>query len=236
MLPPIAQDVLAALAADGRVSRVWLGGSHARGTADAYSDIDLCIAAPEWSPESLGGLWLAGQRMTMAGQPFWHGMLHDGTILDVMVGEPYEGYQEQALPSAVGPPPGQPEPSGIAMEFWLNSYKHRKVIVRGLWPMAIYGIHHDRLVLLRMWTQEATGEDPGPPAFSIFGMTPLVRAHVGDERARCLGMPCRDLEELVEAIHALRDEASRVMRASDAKWGIAWPKRLEALVRATPLR
>jgi hypothetical protein len=234
-LPPIAQDVLAALAADARVTHVWLGGSHAHGTADAYSDIDLCIAATDWSPTSFGSLWLAGQPMRMAGMPFWHGMLRDGTILDVLVGEPYEGYQPLPLPSPALPPPGEPEPSGAATEFWINSSKHRKVLARNLWPMAIYGLHHDRMLLLRLWTQEATGQDPGPPAFSIHGMTPLVRQYVDEERARLLGMPCQNQEQLIETIHTLREEASRSIKASETKWAIPRPHRLEELVRSLPL-
>lgn len=235
MLPPIAQDVLGALAADERVTQVWLGGSHARGTADSFSDIDLCVEAPpDWSPSVLGGLWLAGQSASLGGRPFWHGLLVDGTILDVMVGEPFPGYETLALPAPVTPVPGSLEPFGVATEFWINTYKHRKVIGRGLWPMAIYGLHHDRMLLLRLWVQEATGEDPGAPAFSIHGMTPLVRQYVDGERARLLGMPARDLGELREAIEALREAASRSMRVSEERWGIARPARLEELARSTP--
>lgn len=236
MLPPIAQDVLAALAADGRVSQVWLGGSHARGTSDAFSDVDLCVtASSDWSPFALGGLWLAALSASLGGRPFWHGVLADGTILDVLVGEPFEGYQALALPSPVVPPAGSPEPFGVATEFWMNSYKHRKAIGRGLWPMAQYGLHHERMLMLRLWAQEATGEDPGMPAFSIHALTPLVREYVSAERARLLGMPCRDFGELVEAIQALRDEATRVIRSAEERWGIAGAPRLEALVRGTAL-
>jgi hypothetical protein len=235
MLPPIAQDLFPALAADERVTQVWLGGSHARGTADSFSDIDLCVnAPPDWSPSALGGLWLAGQSASLNGRPFWHGLLIDGTILDVLVGEPFVGYQPLPLPAPVVPIPGSPEPCGVATEFWINTYKHRKVIGRGLWPTAIYGLHHDRMLLLRLWVQEATGEDPGAPAFSIHGMTPLVRQYVDAERARLLGMPCRNLGELCETIEALRVAASRSMRISEEKWGIARPTRLEEWVRSSP--
>lgn len=233
-LPPITHEVLGALAADERVTQVWLGGSHAHGTADTYSDIDLCIAAIHWSPTALGSLWLAGQTMRLAGMPFWHGILQDGTILDVLVGQPFEGYQLLPLPSPTPPPPGEPEPMGAATEFWINTSKHRKVLARDLWPMAIYGLHQDRMLLLRLWAQEATGEDPGTPAFNIHGMTPLVRQFVDAERACLLGMPCRDLEELARSIEALRDEAARTTRVSEERWEIARPARLENLVRNAP--
>ncbi|MGV3615097.1 MAG: nucleotidyltransferase domain-containing protein [Fimbriimonas sp.] len=235
MLPPIAHDVLAALAADARVGRVWLGGSHARGTADAYSDVDLCIEAPEWTPTALGSLYLAGQEAQIAGRPFFHGVLRDGTMLDVLMGEPSDRYQALDLPTPAAPPPGEPDPPGAATEFWINTYKHRKVIGRGLWPMTIFGIHHDRMLLMRLWALEATGEDPGAPAFTIHGLTPLVREHLDPDRARLLGMPCRDLEEILTAIEAMRDEVSRTMRASEARWGTEFPVRLERLVCEKPL-
>jgi predicted nucleotidyltransferase len=40
---------VAACQADERVVAAFLGGSYAKGTADAHSDIDLCVLTPDAS-------------------------------------------------------------------------------------------------------------------------------------------------------------------------------------------
>lgn len=230
--PDALSRVAAALAADPTVSAVYLGGSRARGEDDAYSDIDLAIRASHWTPERLGALWLAGSGSMLGGRPFFHGMLHDGTILDALVvaEPPSEGYRPLELPDPEPAPPGSTEPGGAAAEFWLNSAKHRKVFGRGLWPMATFGVHHDRLALLRMWAQLDMGEDPKERAMTIFGMTPLVRQHLDDRRQAILGMPTRTALETAVAIVALRGEVAQTGRATEARWGVPYPYRLEAIV------
>ena len=175
-----------ALAADPIVRAVWLGGSRARGEADAFSDVDLALDAEGWTPERLGGLWLGGQRITMMGDPFFHGVLADGTILDVRVGAPGEGFVPiHASPHA--PPAAEGFAEGPALDFWLNSMKHAKPLARGVGAMTLFGLHHDAMALLRLWALADVGRDPGPGAFTIFGLTPLVRDHLNPARLRLLG-------------------------------------------------
>lgn len=220
-----------ALAADPRVNAVWLGGSRARGEADAYSDVDLALEAdPEWTPERLGGLWLGGQSMKLGSEPFFHGVLADGTILDVRLGLPWEGHVRiEAEP--LSPPPGDEFATGAALDFWINSMKHAKPLARGVGGMVLFGLHHDAMALLRLWALEDTGQDPGPAAFTIFGLTPLVRDHLSPKRLNLLGLPKRDEAELRAAVRALRDAASEAGRAAEARWGVPYPERLEAVVR-----
>lgn len=47
------EEAREALGADNRISAAWLGGSFARGTADAWSDIDLHVAVPDGEWESV---------------------------------------------------------------------------------------------------------------------------------------------------------------------------------------
>ncbi len=219
-----------ALAADPLVGAIWLGGSRARDEADAYSDVDLALEAEGWNPERLGGLWLGGQTMRLGGEPFFHGILADGTILDVRLGQPWDGHRQiEAAP--LSPPPAEAFAEGPALDFWLNSMKHAKPLARGVGGMVLFGLHHDAMALLRLWALEDGEKDPGPGAFTIFGLTPLVRDHLNPERLRLLGLPKRDDAELRTAVRALRDAASAAGRAAEARWGVAYSERLETVVR-----
>ena len=220
-----------ALAADPLVEAVWLGGSRAKGESDDFSDVDLALEAEIWTPERLGGLWLGGQRMALGGEPFFHGVLADGTILDVRLGPPWEGHLRiEAAPRP--PPPAEEIAQGPALDFWLNSIKHAKPLARGVGGMLLFGLHHDAMALMRLWALEDTGRDPGPGAFTIFGLTPLVRDHLGPDRLRLLGLPKRDETELRIAVRALRDAASAAGRVTEARWGVPYSGRLEGVIRA----
>ena len=221
---------LGVLAADPMVRSIHLGGSRARGEADAFSDIDLVLDAPDWEPTRLGGLWLGGQEARLGDSPFYHGVLADGTVLDVVLGPPGPGY----LPVEAAPrsaPPSEPLAKGPALDFWLNSLKHAKPLGRGVPGIVVFGLHHDAMALVRLWALEDAGEDPGPGAFTIFGMTPLMRKHLTPERLRLLGTPRRDEAELRASASALRDAAGIAGRAAENRWGVAYPHRLESVVR-----
>ena len=222
----------AALAADPLVRSVWLGGSRARGEADAFSDVDLALEADEdWTPERLGGLWLGGQSFKLGSEPFFHGILADGTILDVRLGSPWEGHVRiEAVP--LEPPHSQGNAGGPALDFWLNSMKHAKPLARSAGGMLTFGLHHDAMALMRLWVLEDSGKDPGAGAFTIFGLMPLVRDHLTPSRLALLGMPKRDEAELRFAVRALRDAAGTAGRAAEVRWGVLYPHRLEAVVRA----
>ncbi len=197
-----------ALAADPLVRGAKLGGSRARGEDDEWSDVDLVLDAPGWTPARLGGLWLGGQAMRLGESPFFHGVLSDGTVLDVILGPPGPGpgYRPiEATPKE--PPPPVPLAEGAALDFWLNSMKHAKPFGRGVGGMVFFGLHHDAMALLRLWALEDSGKDPGAGAFTIFGMTPLVRGHLTASRLRLLGMAQGDEGELRAAARAYRDAA-----------------------------
>lgn len=227
--------VLGALAADPLVKGVLLGGSRARGQDDEFSDIDLVLDAPGWEPTRLRGLWLGGQKARLGDSPFYHGVLADGTVLDVIVGPSGPGYHKvEAEP--VPPPPSVELAEGPALDFWLNSLKHAKPFARGLAGMVRFGMHHDAMALVRLWVMEDTGKDPGTGAFTIFGMTPLVRDHLSADRLRTIGLPGRDEAELRAAVIALRDAAGVAGRAAERRWGIPYAHRLEEVVlRRWPL-
>lgn len=231
-LPSIWSSLLGALSADERIAGIWLGGSYARGDADAYSDIDLAVAAPsDWTPTALGDLWVAYQSNRLGGAPFFHGILADGTILDLLVTESGpDGYLaiDPVVPQAANP--AEPEVPGLLIDFWINTHKHRKVIARGLEAMTVFGLGHERTMLLRLWVWRDTGNDPGPSAGTIHGMTPLIRRHVFGKRRALLGRACADEAEVRATIQAHREEVSRAGREIAADYGVPYPSRLESLV------
>ena len=98
------------------------------------SDVDLVLDAPGWAPARLGGLWLGGQTMKLGESPFFHGVLADGTVLDVILGPPGPGYVPVESPP-MAPPPPVPLAEGPALDFWLNSMKHAKPFGRGVGGM-----------------------------------------------------------------------------------------------------
>lgn len=222
--------LLGVLAGDPLVRGVRLGGSRARGEHDEYSDIDLVLDAEGWEPTRLGGLWLGGQAALLGGSPFFHGVLADGTVLDVIVGPHRPGYQAVKAPPQ-SPPPPVPLAEGAALDFWLNSMKHAKPLGRGVGAMVHFGLHHDAMALVRLWALEDVGRDPGSHAFTIFGMTPLVRNHLNAERMAILGLPRRDETELRVAARAHREAAARAGRAAEIRWGVPYAHRLESIVR-----
>jgi len=97
--------------------------------------------------------------------------------------------------------------------------------------IVVFGLHHDAMALVRLWALEDVGEDPGPGAFTIFGMTPPMRRHLTPGRLRLLGTPRRDEAELRTAAGALREAAGTAGRVAETRWGIAYPHRLESVVR-----
>jgi hypothetical protein len=168
--------------------------------------------------------------MRLGDAPFHHGVLADGTVLDVLIGPAGAGFGLPAV-EPLAPPPPVPLAEGAALDFWLNSMKHAKPFGRGVGGIVFFGLHHDAMALMRLWAMEDSGKDPGSGSFTIFGMTPLVRKHLTPGRLKLLGMPTGTIEELRAAARAYREAASIAGRAAEAKWGVPYAHRLEEVVR-----
>jgi len=82
------------------------------------------------------------------------------------------------------------------------------------------------MYLLRAWALYDSGVDPGRDVFSIFGLKTLYSRHVTSDRLALLGLPTRNLEEIIVATNAYRDEMSRLFPETTL---------LERAVRALPL-
>lgn len=272
-LPPLPQvptlrRMVSALWAREDVAALWLGGSFARGEADAYSDLDLRVAVtpdrfPEWTeldPAALIGEPVVGtQRMGWVGTAFYHVVLKNGVIVDLLVQAsdhaPPEDYtlplacRDDAfgalLASAHLPPAEEAlaDPETIrqaVVDFWISSHKHAKVIGRGLDPIVLFGLGLEQSMLMRLWYVAATGRDLGTQRATIHTMTKTTRAiEAGPdalETLRVLGAPRLTAADRRRAVEISRDEVARVGRLLAERLGFAYPEALERTVRDSWLR
>lgn len=240
---------------------IWLGGSIASRCADAYSDVDIRVAVVDgafmaWQEPAnrfLPQAYLVHQYLRFSeGHALHHYLLHNGDMLDIDV---------QTVTTSLRPEPNivlacrdkqlakrlklanQPivqietniNPAEVLLDlrsYWLTSYKHIKVLSRGLDLVVQQGIHAERKLLLRLWYQLATDKDPGLQ-HTIHGLTRVtaLARRCFPDRCYLLGTPLNSREEIVTAIEELRNEISRLGRQLAEKHGFEYPEHLEELVR-----
>lgn len=272
-LPPLPQvsalrRLASALWARDDVAALWLGGSFARGEADAHSDLDLRVAvAPgrlaawaELGPAALLGESVVGaQPMGWEGTAFYHLVLEDGLIVDLLIqGTDREPPQDHTLvldcrddafgerlaqarlPPAEEPPADPGAVRQAIVDFWIGSHKHAKVIGRGLDAVALFGLGLEQSVLMRLWFISATGHDLGTQRATIHTLTRTERAvQAGPDAARTpavLSAPRLTRADRLRAVEVNREEVARVGRVLAERLGFAYPEALERTVRESWLR
>lgn len=202
----VLMDVARRLWERQAVIALWVGGSLASGTFDAYSDVDLRVAVAErsfaaWKQIDLAPIFPIGI-VGRAPIPFGeasvlnHLVLENGQVFDLFVTSAARdnpehsiiilGCRDDAFATRLAGFAGQrpadhapAEPDAIRrviVDFWINSHKHRKVLSRGLDLMVPGGIQYDHHCLMRMWYAQITGLDAGPAQPSIHGLTKMTRA------------------------------------------------------------
>ena len=219
--------IVGGLQRDPLVQAVWIAGSVRDGTDDEVSDLDLWVETLVWSPDRAQGLLIAGTHTEIDGRPLLHGVDDQGVIVDLLYGPaaPPEYRKLDHAPGAALSGAAM-DASGFRTDFWINSYKHRKPIWRGVDALVLFGLPFDRVALVRAWVAEATGVAEGELSFTIHGLTEVVREHISKDRMAVLGLPTRSRAELLMAIHAIRVEMLR-MSPPDA--------RLPRIVMADPV-
>ena len=206
--------VVGALQHDPLVEAVWVGGSVRDGTDDEVSDLDLWIEAADWSPDRVPGVVVAGTHTNFDGVPLLHGIDSTGLIIDLRYG-PSVPPEYRKLDPQIGEPFSgiEMDAAGFRTDFWINTYKHRKPIWRGLDALVLFGLPFDRMALVRAWVEEATGSSDSQVSFTIHGLSSVIRDHVTPDRMAILGLPTRTRKELLEAILAYRTEMHRMSTA-----------------------
>jgi hypothetical protein len=203
--------IVGGLQRDPSVLAVWIGGSVRDGTDDEVSDLDLWVESEGWTPDRANGLLVAGTHTAIDDVPLLHGVDELGVIVDLRYGSevPPEYRKLDRFPG-VEFSGKEMDPVGFRTDFWINSYKHRKPIWRGLDSLVLFGLPFDRMALVRAWVVDSTGDPNAQLSFSIHGLTDVVLKHMTPERMAILGLPTRDRTELLEAISVYRSEMFRM--------------------------
>ena len=175
--------------ADTTIQAIWVGGSLASGTGDAYSDIDFRIAVdasemdnwmqPDWNqylPLDTYGATLMrfGEHAILH-----HHILSDGTIVDFFVQATSRKNPEPALvviacrndefgeALANFATPAMSLTKDIngdkvrqfLVDYWILTHKEAKGLGRKYDYSGFVGLYHERLALLRALYMELSGED-----------------------------------------------------------------------------
>lgn len=185
----LIRDIATRCATDPDIQAVWVGGSLASGTGDAYSDIDLRIAVepgqvdgwanPDWQ-RYLPLHPCGGQLMRFGAQALLHHMvLEDGTIIDFYVQDTTQSNHEpnitilacrntafRALLETFAQPAAalvrEIEPSVVRqflLDYWITTHKQMKALARKYDYTAFAGLYIERMALLRAWYMLLTGKD-----------------------------------------------------------------------------
>jgi hypothetical protein len=217
---------------------------------EQWSEPDFSRWFVQESDQVVGSL-----RLTFDGTFLHHLVLASGAIYDLLIQDTNrvfgnernlllfcrDEHLRQALEAAnrtqIKPlfAPAKPDAIRELIEtFWINSHKHRKVLARGLDLMAHTGIEAERKTLLRLYFIHATGRDTASKSLTIHTLTEIVRevdAAYGMRALELLGTSCQSRNAIVKTVETLRDEMAPIGQELAARYGFAYPHRLEQTVR-----
>jgi predicted nucleotidyltransferase len=241
---------VAVLGADERVRALWLGGSVARGVADAGSDLDLVVAVRDADL----GAFRAGHRewldaiaptvLVRLADTYLHCVTATGERLDVVI-EPASGLPEtpfrdrlpvldrdglHALLPAPEPPRG---PDVAAMTAHAEEFLRMQavfpaaVVAREDWLLGVVGVHDNQRLLYALF---AEANQPLPAMGQKQWSARLTHA----QRAvlAALPPPAADRDSVVAAMRATAAAWRTHGRAALEAAGGEWPHDLDAAVRA----
>ena len=188
------------------------------------------------------------------GTVLYHLLLTDGLIVDLLVqsverdppadftlilGCRDAGFGQKLAASHLSqaPDPTPADPAVICQavtDFWINSFKHLRVLSRDLDLLVLIGLGLEQSVLLRFWHIDATGSDQGAQRPTIHSLTQTVRAVtdlVGPCALETLGSARTNRTEIMRAVEVNRNEVALVGRRLAARLGFDYPDTLEQTVR-----
>jgi hypothetical protein len=137
------------------------------------------------------------------------------------------------LPTIAPLPPRGEALRNLLVDFWINSYKHCKVLHRNLDLLCLRRIHVERDLLLRLWYVQVSGKDYGAARETIHSQSDIVHTVErvrGVETLYTLGAPTRNRGELVEVIKLHHELVSQLGHELAERYGFAYPSALEATV------
>jgi hypothetical protein len=253
-LPPgyraLAERAVEVYLGDERVRGMWLGGSLARGTADAASDLDVFLAVADEHHQAFVEGWrelLAAITPTVLAEEQWFAK---GSFWSITPG--YERFDVvvepvSALPDSLFPvrlvvfdhdgltarlPPERPRAVGPAVvaklvEDWFHFTGMAEVVlVRGDWLLATEHLHFVRDLLYKLYVE---ANQPLPP----MGLKRWTEKLTPDQEGVLWALPtvAGSRDEFVATHLALAREFLGTARPLAAARGAAWPDELEAAAR-----
>jgi hypothetical protein len=185
----LIRDIARKCYADSTVQALWVGGSLAAGSGDAYSDVDFRIAvepgqidrwiSPDW--EHYLPIRTCGGSLMRFGE---HALLHhlvmaDGTIVDFYVQDTMQKNLEPKLVILAcrnaafrGALEGFASPAALLVreidaavvrqfldDYWITTHKEMKGLSRKYDHFPFVGLYLERMALLRAWYMQAVGKD-----------------------------------------------------------------------------
>jgi predicted nucleotidyltransferase len=236
---------------DERVRGMWLGGSLARGTADAASDLDVIVAIADDAHEAFTSswrAWLAQITPTVLAEelPFARGSFYSVTPgferFDVVVERASsttatffrarvvvfdrDGLTDQIPAAEPGPGPSADAVRALITEYFRVSAVET-VLVRDDWLLAREHLHLAASLVYRLF---AEANAPLPPMGVKQWSTKLTPA----QRAAMASLPATaaDVGELREAHLAVAEVFLPNAEAMARSLGVVWPDALEQAAAA----
>jgi hypothetical protein len=247
---PLFDRVRAAVEADERVRALWIGGSLARGVADAASDLDLLIAVRDEDHAAMAAAWrewLAGISPTVVAHPLpspagsFYCVTATCERMDVVM-EPVSALSESpfrhrlpvldrdGLDVRVPAPAPEPGPDTDRMarlveEFFRQQVNLPTVTVRQDWLLGVVAVQTVHLLLYQLFV---AANAPLPP----MGVKQWSAKLTPDQRALLEGLPVPQPTEA--SVMAAREAAVTTFvsaaRPLLARCGVPWPSELELAV------
>ncbi|MEO7912943.1 MAG: hypothetical protein ABIV47_25120 [Roseiflexaceae bacterium] len=185
----LIRDIARKCYADSTIQAIWVGGSLAAGSGDAYSDVDFRIAvepgdigrwtSPDWEnylpiPPCGGSFMRFGEQALLH-----HLVMADGTIVDFYVQDTTTRNLEPkliilacrnaefrvALQGFASPAAALVRDIDGAVvrqflvDYWITTHKQIKGLGRKLDLSQFAGLYFERMALLRAWYMQAVGKD-----------------------------------------------------------------------------
>ena len=254
-LPPAYRDLLEravqVVLADERVRGMWLGGSLARGAADAASDLDVFLAVADDHLEAFAASWrelLASITPTVLAEEQWFAKGSFWSItpgyerFDVVI-EPASKLPESLFPVRVvvfdrdgltdrlpTERPRSAAPGAVAKlveDFFHFTAMGEVILVRGDWLLASEHLHLVRDLLYKL---DVEANQPLPP-MGLKRWTEKLTPEQADVLA-AVPTSAGDRDALVAAHLQLARAFLGTARPLAASLGVEWPDELEAAARA----
>ncbi|GAA2000161.1 nucleotidyltransferase domain-containing protein [Catenulispora subtropica] len=241
--------VVEVLRSDHRVLGAWLTGSHARGTADRHSDIDLwLVVRPETRDEFVAD-WprLSDEiapsvlRQRVFGSTFLH-ITAQWRRWDVSIGVPDDVpsrsvstlkplLDRAGLNDRVGPPgePRAPDPgriSALTTEFLRVMGLLPVVLGRREYVVGVSGAGLLRGLIIQLFVEDAAVEDRGG-ALHLNSLLPPERLRLLTD----LPTPAANSDSVTEAHLACAGVFLPAARELASRTGAEWPSELETALR-----